>query len=92
VIRSFKHKGLAKFFQTGSKAGIQAQHAERLEVILARLSAATTPKDMGLPGLSLHPLKADRKGTWAVTVNGNWRVTFAFVEKVADDVDYEDYH
>ena len=92
MIRGFKHKGLAKFFQTGSKAGIQAQHADRLELILGRLSAATTPKDMALPGLGLHPLKADRKGTWAVTVSGNWRVTFAFVEKDADDVDYEDYH
>ena len=92
MIHGFKHKGLAKFFQTGSKAGIQAQHAERLELILGRLSAATSPKDMGLPGLELHPLKGDRKGVWAVKVSGNWRVTFIFVEKDADDVDCEDYH
>ena len=92
MIRSFKHKGLAKFFLTGSKSGIQARHAERLELILARLGTATTPMDMGLPGLKLHPLKVDRKGTWAVTVSGNWRVTFAFVGKDAYDVDYEDYH
>ena len=92
MIHGFKHKGLAKFFQTGSKAGIQAQHAERLELILGRLSAATSPKDMGLPGLELHPLKGDRKGVWAVKVSGNWRVTFLFAEKDADDVDYEYYH
>ena len=92
MIRGFKHKGLAKFFQTGSKAGIQAQHAERLELVLGRLSAATAPKDMGLPGLGLHSLKGNRKGVWAVTVSGNWRVTFLFVGKDADDVDYEDYH
>ncbi len=92
MIHGFKHKGLAKFFQTGSKAGIQAQHAERLELILGRLSAATSPKDMGLPGLELHPLKGDRKGGWAVKISGNWRVTFLFAEKDADDVDYEDYH
>jgi len=54
MIRGFKHKGLAKFFQTGAKSGIQAQHAERLELVLGRLSAATTPKDMALPGLGLH--------------------------------------
>ena len=90
MIRGFKHKGLARFFQTGSKSGIQTQQAERLELILGRLSAATTPKDMGLPGLALHPLKADRKGTWAVRVSGNWRVTFVFSEKDTDDVDYED--
>ena len=92
MIRGFKHKGLAKFFQTGSKSGIQAQHAERLRLILGRLSAATSSKDMGLPGLELHPLKGDRKGVWAVKVSGNWCVTFHFVEKDADDVDYEDYH
>ena len=92
MIHGFKHKGLAKFFQTGSKSGIQAQHAERLALILGRLSAATSPKDIGLPGLELHPLKGDRKGVWAVKVSGNWRVTFLFVEKDADDVDYEDYH
>lgn len=92
MIRGFKHKGLGKFFQTGSKAGIQAQHAERLRLILGRLSAATGPKDMALPGLDLHSLKGDRKGSWAVSVSGNWRVTFKFVGKEAESIDYEDYH
>ena len=92
MIRGFKHKGLARFFETGSKSGIQAQHAERLRLVLAQLNAATAPSDMGLPGLGLHPLKGDRKGTWAVKVSGNWRVTFTFIEKDANQVDYEDYH
>ena len=92
MIRSFKHKGLAKFFATGSKSGIQAQQAERLRLILGRLSAAAKPEDMGLPGLRLHPLKGTRKGTWAVWVSGNWRVTFRFVGTDAEVVDYEDYH
>lgn len=92
MIRGFRHKGLGKFFETGSKAGIRAQHAERLRLILGRLSAATAPGDMALPGLDLHPLKGDRKGAWAVSVSGNWRVTFTFVGKDADSVDYEDYH
>ena len=92
MIRGFKHKGLAKFFETGSKAGIQAQHAGRLRLILGRLSAAASPRDMALPGLGLHPLKGDREGIWAVTVSGNWRVTFTFIGKDADAVDYEDYH
>ena len=92
MVRSFKHKGLEKFFSTGSKAGIQAQHAERLRVILGRLSASVAPQDINLPGLDLHQLKGDRKGTWAVKVSGNWRITFTFVEKDADAVDYEDYH
>ncbi|MGH8710498.1 MAG: type II toxin-antitoxin system RelE/ParE family toxin [Burkholderiales bacterium] len=92
MIRGFKHKGLAKFFETGFKSGIQPPHVGRLRLILGRLSAATTPKDMGLPGLGLHPLKGGRKGIWAVKVSGNWRVTFTFVGKDADLIDYEDYH
>ncbi|WP_447974405.1 type II toxin-antitoxin system RelE/ParE family toxin [Nitrospira sp. Kam-Ns4a] len=92
MIRGFRHKGLHRFFETGSKSGIQAQHVERLRLILARLNAATAPRDMALPGLDLHPLKGDRKGTWAVSVSGNWRVTFRFIGKDADAVDYEDYH
>ncbi|MBM4125637.1 MAG: peptidase [Nitrospira sp.] len=92
MIRSFKHTGLAKFFETGTKSCIQAQHAERLRLILGRLSAATAPRDMALPGLDLHQLKGDRKGDWAVSVSGSWRATFRFIEKDAEVVDYEDYH
>jgi len=92
MIQSFRHKGLAKFFGTGSRAGIRAAHADRLQLILAALNAAVAPSDMGLPGLKLHPLKGARSGTWSVSVSGNWRVTFRFSGKDAVDVDYEDYH
>jgi len=87
-----RHKGLQRFFETGSKSGIQAQHADRLRLILAQLSAATKPEDMALPGLVLHPLKGDRKGVWSVRVSGNWRITFVFAGTDLDLVDYEDYH
>lgn len=92
MIRGFKHKGLSRFFETGTKSGIQAQHAERLRLVLAQLNAATASRDMRLPGLALHPLKVNRKDTWAVSVSGRWRITFRFVGKDANDVDYEDYH
>lgn len=92
MIRSFKHKGLQKFFAEGVRTGIQSQHVRRLHLILAHLHAATEPRDMGLPGLQLHPLKGDRKGTWSVAVSGNWRITFSFNGKDAVNVDYEDYH
>lgn len=92
MIRRFRHKGLQRFFETGSKSGIQAQHAERLRLILAQLNAATRPDDMALPGLVLHPLKGDRKGAWSVRVSRNWRITFVFSGADADAVDYEDYH
>jgi proteic killer suppression protein len=92
VIKSFKHKGLEKFFLTGSKAGIQAAHATKLRLILGRLHASTTPGDMNLPGLVLHELKGKRKGIWSVRVSGNCRVTFRFEGQDATDVNYEDYH
>lgn len=92
MIRRFRHKGLGKFFATGSRSGIRPAHADRLKLILATLNAATGPADMGLPGLRLHPMKGELKGRWAVEVSGNWRVTFRFVGTDADEVDYEDYH
>jgi len=92
MIRGFKHKGLEKFFLKGSKSGIQAKHATRLRLILGRLNASSSPKDMDLPGLKLHELGGNRKDIWSVWVSGNWRVTFRFEGKDADVVDYEDYH
>ena len=92
VIQSFAHKGLARFYQTGSKSGIQAKHTERLRLILTNLDQAEGPEDMDLPGLALHELKGRRKGVWAVKVSGNWRVTFHFVGGNAERVSYEDYH
>lgn len=92
MIRSFSHKGLERFFLTGNKSGIQATHASRLKLILGRLQAATSPRDMRLPGLRLHELGGRRKGVWAVDVSGNWRVTFRFAGLDAEAVNYEDYH
>ena len=92
MIRSFKHKGLARFFLSGSTAGIQAAHAKRLRLILGRLHAASDARDMDLPGLRLHPLTGNRIGLWSVTVSGNWRVTFRFKDGDAEIVNYEDYH
>ncbi|NJO17560.1 MAG: peptidase [Thioploca sp.] len=92
MILSFKHKGLEKFFQTGQKSGIQLKHANRLQLILGRLNASTSPEDMNLPGLFLHQLSGKKAGTWSVRVSGNWRVTFRFTAEHAEVVDYEDYH
>jgi toxin HigB-1 len=92
VIKSFRHAGIAKFFATGSKAGIQPAHANRLRLQLAQLNVATVPGDMDLPGWRLDPLKAELKGHWAVSVNGNWRLTFAFEGDDAILTDYQDYH
>ncbi|MCK5395357.1 MAG: type II toxin-antitoxin system RelE/ParE family toxin [Gammaproteobacteria bacterium] len=92
MIQSFKHKGLELFFKTGRKSGIQAKHVKRLQLILGRLNAATSPDDMNLPGLFLHPLTGNRAKILSVRVSGNWRVTFRFNGTHAEIVDYEDYH
>ena len=92
MISQFRHRGLERFFIKGTKVGIQPIHEKRLRLILARLHASTCPRDMDLPGLRLHELKGKRKNTWAVSVSGNWRITFRFDGVDAVDVDYEDYH
>lgn len=92
MIKSFLHKGLRDFFNTGSMAGIQAKHAQRIRMILAQLNQARSIKDLDIPTLRLHHLKGRRKGIWAVTVQANWRITFRFIEGDAEIVNYEDYH
>ncbi len=92
MIQSFRHKGMEAFFNTGSKAGIQPTHAQRLRIQLTRLQASTGPGDMNVPGWRLHPLKGKLTGHWSVNVDGNWRLTFAFDGPDAILVDYQDYH
>ena len=92
MILSFKHKGLEKFFTTGSKAGIQAAHVNKLAILLVRLDSANDVQDMNVPGFGLHPLSGNLNTHWSVKVNGNWRVTFRFEQGHAEVVDYQDYH
>ncbi len=92
MIKSFRHKGVQRFFETGSKSGIQASNERKLRVILTRLNVAKAPSDMGAPGWKLHPLKGDLADHWAVWVDANWRLTFAFEGEDAVLVDYQDYH
>lgn len=93
MIKTFKHRGLQRFFETGSKAGIQAAHAAKLARQLRQLNDAAAPEDMDMPGWNLHPLKgSELRGHWSVWVNGNWRLTFTFDGQDAILVDYQDYH
>jgi len=80
MIKSIKHKGLRRFYETGSSAGVQHAHRKRLRIQLAALDTAKQIEDMNLPGFRLHPLKGDRRGQWSVLVSGNWRLTFEFQE------------
>jgi len=92
MIQNFKHKGLRKLFEKGTISGVNANHLKRLRLILVLLETAETIEDMDLPGLYLHELKGNRKGTFALKVSGNWRVTFRLENGDAFDVNYEDYH
>ncbi len=92
MIKSFKHKGLQKFYDTGSTSGIQAIHAKKIRMRLSALDTAFCIEDMDLPGFRLHPLKGEREGIWAIDVSKNWRITFYFENGDAYIVNYEDYH
>ena len=92
MIKSIRHKGLRRFYETGSTAGIKAVHTKRIRLQLTALDTAAKIDDMDIPGFRLHPLKGDRKGQWAVSVSGNWRITFEFRDGNVYLVNYEDYH
>ena len=85
-------KGLRRFFETGSAAGIQADHARKLRMQLVALDTAQTIDDMDIPGFRLHSLKGRMHGRWAISVSGNWRLTFEFRDGNVHILDYEDYH
>jgi proteic killer suppression protein len=92
MIKSFRHKGLRRFYASGSTSGIQPAHARKLRLQLAALDSACRVEDMDIPGYALHPLKGELKGRWAISVNGNWRLTFEFKDGNVYVLDYEDYH
>jgi proteic killer suppression protein len=92
VIKSFRHRGVERFFRTGSKAGIQPKHAGKLRLQLFALDNASQPTDLNAPGWKLHRLAGELKDHWAISVSGNWRLTFMFEGEDAILVDYQDYH
>jgi len=92
MIKSFRHKGLKKFFENGDTKGINPQHADKINRILTRLDTADIIQDMNLPGYRLHSLKGNMKNLWAVNVSGNYKITFMFENGDAYILDYQDYH
>ena len=92
MIKSFKHRGLKALYEGKTIRRVMPEHLQKLVDILAALDHSRTPMSMDLPGLRLHELKGRQRGYYAVSVSGNWRVTFRFVDESAVDVDYVDYH
>jgi toxin HigB-1 len=92
MIKTFKHKGLKTFFETGNTKGIQSIHSKKLKMRLIALDTAFEIEDINLPGFNLHQLQGDKEGIWSIRVNGNWRITFRFENGDVYIVNYEDYH
>ncbi|MCK4982801.1 MAG: type II toxin-antitoxin system RelE/ParE family toxin [Victivallaceae bacterium] len=92
MIKSFKHKGLKRYWEKDNRSGIQNQHVPRLRKILVLLNAANIIEDVNLAGLRLHQLNPKKNNIWSVTVSGNWRVTFKFEDGNVFIIDYLDYH
>ncbi len=92
VIRTFRHKGLEAFFTRDDPRKILADRVDRITRLLDRLDGAKVPQDMNLPGWGFHELKGRRKGEYAVSVSGNWRITFRFEGVDAFEVNLEDHH
>ncbi len=92
MIKAFKHQGLKELFEKGKSKHIAADFARRLYRQINLLNEAEQPTELNLPGYDLHELAGKRKGTWAIKVNKNWRLTFKFENGEATDLDLEDYH
>lgn len=92
MIRSFRHKGLKQFAETGNAAKLSGAMVKRIANILRALMGATRPEDMNLPGFKFHRLKGADRDRCSVWVTGNYRITFAWDGGDAVDVDLEDYH
>lgn len=92
MIKSFRYKGIERFFLKDDARGIPPKSASRIERILDRLDASMKADDMNLPGFRFHALKGAMKGRYAVSISGNLRITFEMEGEDALHVDLEDYH
>ena len=92
MIRSFRHRGLKRFYERGDRSLIRPDLRDRVEVMLAQLDVANSPEAMRLPRYRLHTLKGELKGYWSVTVKTNWRIIFRIEGEDVYDVELIDYH
>ena len=92
MIRGFRHKGLERWFSRGDSRGINPKQGPRIQRMLDMIDQAVNASELDVPGMHLHALKGERKGSWAMTVSGNYRITFRFDGEDVTDVDLEDYH
>ena len=92
MIQSFRHRGLRRLYERGDPSRIGADQLDRITLTLADLDVTSKLSELDLPGYRLHPLRGDRKGSWSISISGNWRITFRFEDGDVYDVDLVDYH
>ncbi len=92
MIKSFKHRGLKKFFLKNNPSNLNPEHITRIQDILTILNIAKSIQQINVPGLRLHQLKGSYEGYWSVTDSGNYRIVFKFEEEDVYEIDYIDYH
>ena len=87
-----RHSGLRRFWEQGDASRLNPNQINRISRILTILAAAERPAHINFPGYRPHQLTGNRRGVWSLSVSGNWRITFRFVDGEAVDIDLEDYH
>ena len=92
MIRSFRHRGLQRYWTRSDASGLRPDWAAKVKRLLYALNAAKRPGDLALPGTGFHALRGDLKGRYAMTVSRNWRITFGWEGEDAMEIDLEDYH
>ena len=93
MIKTFGSKALRKAFEDGDYRKLNANQRDRILLILDAIDNAEVIENLFLlQTFKTHPLSGKRKGTWAMWVNKNWRITFEFRDGHAFDVQLEDYH
>ena len=88
MIASFRHPRLKAFYEGRTERRVAPELAGKLRENLAALDHSSGPAGMDLPGFRLHALQGRLKGHYAVSVSGDWRVTFRLEDGAAADVDY----
>ena len=92
MIKSFRHRGLKRFFERDDRSLIRPDMLDRVEAMPAQLDVAGSAEAMRIPNYRLHALKGDLKGYWSITVKANWRIIFRFEGEDVSDVELIDYH
>lgn len=92
MIRSWANSATRRFAETGKSkfSGLDEVRADRMLGLLDEVRSLDEIDRLNSTGL--HPLKGARKGQWAITVNGPWRICFKFHDGDAHDVEIVDYH